>query len=118
MPSPGMVRRMALVGTDDSEEHSASIIRVTRNSELGTTLAVTSNRLLTLYPSSPILVTRMMEALRSFEPSVLTTATRRDTPGDGILHSHRHENLTGALNSSIKCRDYKCPKYFQDCESI
>jgi hypothetical protein len=35
---------VVLVRTDVSEERSASIIRVTRISELGTTLAVTSNR--------------------------------------------------------------------------
>jgi hypothetical protein len=37
MPSSGMLRRVALVRTDISEESSASIIRVTRISELGTT---------------------------------------------------------------------------------
>jgi hypothetical protein len=36
--------RVALVSIDVSEELSASIIRVTRIGELGTTLAVTSNR--------------------------------------------------------------------------
>jgi hypothetical protein len=35
---------MALVRTDVSEELSAFFIRVTRIGELGTTLAVTSNR--------------------------------------------------------------------------
>jgi hypothetical protein len=35
---------MALVGTDVSEERVASIMRVKRIGELGTTLAVTSNR--------------------------------------------------------------------------
>jgi hypothetical protein len=65
MPSSGMLRRMALVGTDVSEEHITSIIRVTETSELGKTLAVTSNR------STPILVTLKMEALRSSETSVL-----------------------------------------------
>jgi hypothetical protein len=39
-----MLRRVALVRTDVSEELSASFIRVTRPGELGTTLVVTSNR--------------------------------------------------------------------------
>jgi hypothetical protein len=43
MSSSGMIRRVALVITDDSEERSVSFIRVTRIRELGTTLSVTSN---------------------------------------------------------------------------
>jgi hypothetical protein len=39
-----MLRRVALVRIDVSEELRASIIRVTRIGELGTTLAVTSKR--------------------------------------------------------------------------
>jgi hypothetical protein len=39
-----MLRHVALVRPDVSEELSASLIRVTRIGELGTTLAVTSNR--------------------------------------------------------------------------
>jgi hypothetical protein len=39
-----MLRRVTLVRTDGSEELSASFIRVRRIGELGTTLAVTSNR--------------------------------------------------------------------------
>jgi hypothetical protein len=38
------VSRVAHVKTDASEESSVSITRVTRIGELGTTLAVTSNR--------------------------------------------------------------------------
>jgi hypothetical protein len=38
-----MLRRVALVRTDVSEERSSSIITVTRLDELGTTLAVSSN---------------------------------------------------------------------------
>jgi hypothetical protein len=44
MASSWMLRRVALVGTDVSEELSASIFRVTRIGELETTLVVTSNR--------------------------------------------------------------------------
>jgi hypothetical protein len=44
MASSGMLRRVAIERTDASEERSASLIRVTRIGELGTTLAVTSNR--------------------------------------------------------------------------
>jgi hypothetical protein len=58
---------VALVGTDVSEELSASFIRVTKIGELGTTLAVTSNRCTFAAASvagygSPILVTLMKEA--------------------------------------------------------
>jgi hypothetical protein len=44
MVSSGMLRRVALVGTDVSEKPSVSVIRVTRIGELGTALAATSNR--------------------------------------------------------------------------
>jgi hypothetical protein len=43
MPSFGVLRRVALVRTDVSEERIASSIRVKAIGELGTSLAVTSN---------------------------------------------------------------------------
>jgi hypothetical protein len=56
----GMLRRVALVRTDVSEELSDSFIRVTRIGELGTTLAVTRLLVTTSFvPISPILVTLM-----------------------------------------------------------
>jgi hypothetical protein len=93
MVCSGMLRHVALVRTDVSEELSTSFIRVTRLGELGTTLAVTRRntsvrRLLvtaSVVPSSPILVTLITSAL--------TRVTRRNIPADGILHSHRRGNL-------------------------
>jgi hypothetical protein len=44
MASSGMLRSVALVRTDVSEEPISSFIRVTRIGELGTTQAATCNR--------------------------------------------------------------------------
>jgi hypothetical protein len=56
-----------LIRTDVSEERSAPIIIVN------------------VVPSSPILVTLIMEVIYSSETLVLTRATRRNIPEDGIL---------------------------------
>jgi hypothetical protein len=79
MVSSGLLRRVALVRTDVSEEPGASFIRVTKICELGTVAAC-------VVPSSPIFVTLMKEAQGSSETSVLTRATRRNSPEDTILH--------------------------------
>jgi hypothetical protein len=64
-----MLRRVALVTTDVSEELSISFIRVTRIGELGTTPAESSHR----------------------------RTLQRNIPEDVNLHSHRRENLKSYL---------------------
>jgi hypothetical protein len=78
MASSGMLRRVALVRTDVSEECSASFIRAIRIGEVRRTLTVTGNQLVFLrslcpllvtanvVPSSPIIFTLMKEAQISF----------------------------------------------------
>jgi hypothetical protein len=94
MASSEMLRRVALVRNDVSEERSASFIRETRIGELGTKLSVTS---------SPIPVTLMKEALSSSERSLLTRPIRRNIPEDAILQSHRRGNLKSETDFSRYC---------------
>jgi hypothetical protein len=103
MVSFGMLRPVALVRTDVSEELSPSFIRVTRIDELGTTPAVTNYLLVTagVVPSSSILVTLMKEALSSSETSVLTRATRRNISEDTILHSYHRENFKSYIKTKF-----------------
>jgi hypothetical protein len=81
----GMLRRVALLRTDVSEERGMRWLLVTAN----------------FVPSSPILVTLMMEALSSSETSVLTRATRHDIPEDASLHSHCREDLKSYTDTNV-----------------
>jgi hypothetical protein len=98
---------VALVRIDIPEEHISSIIKVTRISELGTKLALTSNRStmrtngiyiyiflrsvlrllvnVNIIPSSLILVTPIMNSILSSEVSILTRVTRRYIPEEALL---------------------------------
>jgi hypothetical protein len=76
MVSSGLLRRVALVRTDVSEEPGASFIRMTKIGELGTT--------------------------GSSETSVLTRSTLRNNPEDTILHSHRRENLKSYIKMDVQ----------------
>jgi hypothetical protein len=70
MLSSAMLRRVALIRNDVSEDSIRSVRR------LLVTVSV---------PSSLILVTLIMAALRSSESLVLTRVTRCNIPEDGIL---------------------------------
>jgi hypothetical protein len=71
-----MWRRVDLVWTDVSEERIASM---QPPAHAGSSLADFS--------------TLKMEVIRYYETSVYTRYTRRHIPENGILHSHRRENL-------------------------
>jgi hypothetical protein len=80
MASSGMLRRIALVRTDVSEELSASIIGVTRIGELGTTLAVTSiRRTLRKYTKVPPKRLFLQEPQRNISEGAILHSRRPET---------------------------------------
>jgi hypothetical protein len=104
MLSSGILRRVALVKTDVSEEISAFFIRMTRIGLLATASVV---------PSSPILVTLMKKALGSSETSVLTRDRRRNIPEDTILQlSLLFSKMVPHVFSYSQCSlSYNLPNY-------
>jgi hypothetical protein len=84
-----MLRRVALVRFDVSEEPSVSIIWVTRIGELGT-LAVTSNR------------RRLRRGAKFLRNVGSYKSTRRKIPEDATLHSHRRENIKSYIGFYVQ----------------
>jgi hypothetical protein len=85
-----MWRHVDLVWTDVSEERISFIYRVEKSaSEEAAWVQPPAHADFSLADFSTV----NMEAIRSSEKSVHIRSTRRHIPEDGILHSHRRENL-------------------------
>jgi hypothetical protein len=93
MPSSGVWRRVDVVDwTDVSEDRTSDPTYCSSMGRLliGLVLQLPAQAGSSLADFS----TLKMEAIQSSETSVQsTTSTRHHTPEDGILHSHRRENL-------------------------
>jgi hypothetical protein len=82
MVSSGLLRRVALVRTDVSEEPDISFIRVAKIGELGTTQAATSNRRTLRFHFFAACVGYISEYC--------------------ILHSHRRDNLKSYKKHTVR----------------
>jgi hypothetical protein len=110
MASSGVSGRVALERTDVSEELSAFFIRVTRIGELGTTLAVTSNRrTLRRFLEEPHGVTSqktpffIVIAVKSSNLTLnFATSTNRTSNGAQFLSTWTHPCSETSLASSLK----------------
>jgi hypothetical protein len=89
-----MLRRVALVRTDVSEEPGAYFIGVTKIGELGTTLAVTSNRRTLRRNTKSTDSCHPDEGGAKFLRNFGSYKSHMSNiPEDTILRSHRRENL-------------------------
>jgi hypothetical protein len=106
MPSSGIWRRVNLVWTYVSEERIASIFRVEKSASEEPGWASGCRHRHSLQPPAQAgssladFSTLKMEVLRSSVTSVHKRSTRRHIPEDGILHSHRRENLKTCIVSN------------------
>jgi hypothetical protein len=113
MVSSGLLRRVALVRTDVSEEPTYAA-KVSLRSVCRLLVAAC------VVPSSPIFVTLMKDAPGSSETSVFTRATRCNNPEDTILHSHRRENLKSYIGTMLVTAnvEFSSPILFDSMEEL
>jgi hypothetical protein len=88
MSSSGFFSGMAVLINHVSGKGIASNNKITNKRERGTTLVA-------------ILITLMIEAIHSSETPVLTRATRRHIPEDGIFRSHCRGNIKSYVGVKI-----------------